>query len=124
MEELATVDSTELATPPIASRLAAVPLNTLYVAVTLLASSSYTGLPEKARSAWWGEYSCDPEQWPMMCKTCISLLSATESCFWNPHRPDQCEHIHGVKMMQAFPVMAPYHPSTGLKGDTLQCGQT
>ncbi len=51
MEELATVDSTELATPPVASSLVAVLLKTRYVAVTLLESSSYSGLQDKARSA-------------------------------------------------------------------------
>lgn len=51
VEELATVDSTELATPPVASSLVAVLLKTRYVAVTLLESSSYSGLQDKARSA-------------------------------------------------------------------------
>ena len=34
VEELATVDSTELATPPVAGREAAVPLRMVYVAAT------------------------------------------------------------------------------------------
>ena len=44
MEELATEDSTELATPPDAGRAEAVPLNTVYAATTFLDLGLYTGL--------------------------------------------------------------------------------
>ena len=48
VEALATEDSTELATPPEAGRVASVPLKTTYEAVTFLLFGLYTGLHGKA----------------------------------------------------------------------------
>ena len=78
MDELATVASTELATPPDAGRAAAVPLNTVYAATTFLDLGLYTGLHSQAPSARRNAQATSARYQPLAAKEHATLWLARE----------------------------------------------